>query len=325
MVLISIFRSVPALETLIIESSIYINGLFLEPHTFLSNSLKKLYIGAQKDDRDNLSARNGIWLLLFVPQISEAALWIDVSIDDIQFFLEFGDTVESLSRVSKISLGIKFVWIDANSKTWWGFHEELYRHSIQGNQKTFAVSQLLRCVNTNQLISLEINSNFQRSRKGDDTFLLAECLNALHHSFNSLLHLRLFGLSFRKDRPDSRCFSNFRIMKMLTLDDNVLHGLQIYGQGIVLPSSLEVVWLPYYTDKDFQAEDHLGQFIKLRSSSLPKLRDMVVPMAPVFAGKLAVDVEKENWTRKRERLEKEEIFTSGRVNLRKAEDGEMGE
>jgi hypothetical protein len=38
-----------------------------------------------------------------------------------------------------------------------------------------------------------------------------------------------------------------------------------------------------------------------------------------------VTVDSEKWARKRKRLEKEEIFMSGRVVLRKAEEGELSE
>lgn len=323
MLSIRMFRNVPSIETLILGDSTHIRGLFFERHTFLTNSLKKLYIGSDKASRNNLSSRNGLWLLLFVPSLQSAALWIDFSIIDFQFLLEFGDTIEGLSRVSKLSLGILFIWNDAKPKTWWGSQEEHYQHSAQGNQKTFAVSQLLRCVNTNTLVSLEIVGNFEDPREGDETFLSADCLTVLHQSFNSLLHLRLFGLSFRLDRPNSRCFSNFKIMKILTLNDGVLHDLQICGQGFAFPSSLEVVCLPYYSDRQSRTEKHLLQFIKLRSSSLPRLREVVVPKSSVLFDKTAGNLE--DWTLWRERLEKEEIFTSGKVILRKAEGGEIGE
>lgn len=65
-------------------------------------------------------------LLLFVPQIQEAALSLDFAIEDFKFLLKFGDTVESLSRVSKLSLQVQFIWNDAKSKTWWGAQEEIY-------------------------------------------------------------------------------------------------------------------------------------------------------------------------------------------------------
>lgn len=293
---------------------------------FLSNSLKKLYINSQPQAKDNLSVRNGLWLLLFVPSLQELAISIDFSIIDFRFLLEFGDTIEGLSRVSKLALHINFIWEASKSRTWWGLQEDAYRDSAQGNQKTFAVSQLLRCVNTNQLISLEISGNGEDTREGDETFLSAECLTVLHHSFDSLFHLRLFGLAIaREGRPSSICLSNFKNVKMLTLDGSTLFGVHAGGQETAFPSSLEVIWTTDNADEEFSAEDHLLQFVKSRGSSLPKLREMIVPKAPVFAGKSAVNVERENWTRKRERLEKEEIFTSGRVNLRKAEDGEMGE
>lgn len=323
MLLNSLFRSVPAIETLIIEPPRYIDGLFFERHAFLVNSLKKLYIHSDWGEKDSLSARNAIWLLLFVPQISEVAMSIDFSIIDLRFLLEFGDTIEGLSQVSKPSLHINFVWDDAKPKTWRGLQEEHYQHSAQVNQKTFGISQLLRCVNTSQLVALEIVGNMKEQRMGDRTRLLVECLTVLPRSSNSLLHLRLYGLSFREDRPDSKCFPNFKNMKMLTLEGSILQGLRFYGEEMVIPSSLEVVWLLSYNDERFLAEDHLLQFLKLRGSSLPKLREIIVPESPIFPGKVNVNVE--NWTHMRERLEKEEIFTSGRVILRKAEKREMSE
>lgn len=67
--MVSIFRSVPAIETLIIEPPRYINSLFFERHAFLVKSLKKLYISSDpKEGKSNLSVKNGVWLLLFVPQ-----------------------------------------------------------------------------------------------------------------------------------------------------------------------------------------------------------------------------------------------------------------
>lgn len=323
MLLMGIFRSVPAIETLIIGSSIYIDGLCFERHAFFTNSLKKLYIGARKDDRNNLSARNGIWLLLFVPWLSEAALGLDYPTEDLQFLSEYGDTVEGLSRVCKLSLNINFIWEASKPKTWWGLEGSSHRYSAQGNQKTFAVSQLLRCVNTSQLVSLEIFGNYDARREGDKTLLSAECLTVLHHSFNSLLHLRLFGCVLRPDRPQSACLSNFKAMKMLTLDGHILRGIHTYCPKLVVPSSLEVIWLPCYGDEEFSAEDHLLQLIKSRGSSLPKLREVAVPAAPFLLGVVTVDSEK--WARKRKRLEKEEIFMSGRVVLRKAEEGELSE
>lgn len=195
--------------------------------------------------------------------------------------------------------------------------------NLLGNQKTFAVSQLLRCVNTNQLVSLEIVANLGDQRMGDTTTLFAECLTDLHRSFNSLLHLRLSRLSFREDRPDSRYFFNFRNMRMLTLEGSILQGLQICGEEMVIPSSLEVVWLPCYSDPEFQIEEHLFQLIKLRSSPLPRLREVAVPKSPVLQDRAVGKLQ--NWTVWRERLEREEIFTSGKVTLRKAEEGERGE
>jgi hypothetical protein len=112
-------------------------------------------------------------------------------------------------------------------------------------------------------------------------------------------------------------------MKMLTLDGHILRGIHTYCPKLVVPSSLEVIWLPCYGDEEFSAEDHLLQLIKSRGSSLPKLREVAVPAAPFLLGVVTVDSEK--WARKRKRLEKEEIFMSGRVVLRKAEEGELSE
>lgn len=118
-VVTNIFRNVPAIESLIIESSIYINGLFLEPQLFLTKSLKKLYISMDSGkSKCNLSVKNGIWLLLFLPSLQEAALSLEYSvINDLEFLLEFGDAIEGLSRVSKLSLAIKFIWDASDPKT----------------------------------------------------------------------------------------------------------------------------------------------------------------------------------------------------------------
>lgn len=313
MVSTSTLRSVSAIETLIIESPFYIDGLFLERHKLFTSSLKKLCISTagSEEKNGNLSAKNNLWLLLFVPSLQEAVLKLDLDIDDSQFLLEVGDTIDGLPRVSKLSLDISFVWDASTSKTWWGLQEESYRHSAQGNQKTFAVSQLLRCVNTNQLVSLEIVGNLQPQRKGDSTLLLPECLTILQQSFSSLLHLRLFGMVRRGERLSDDFLSSFKFMKMLTLDGGSVRGLHCGGSKLMVPSSLEVVWFPISAGEG--SEDDLLQFIDFMSSDLPKMREMVLPMAPILAGS------------KRERLEKAEIFTSGRVSLRKFEDGETSE
>lgn len=307
----SFFETLVNRESLIIELPILIFGFRQQPHSFLVNSLKRLYIGSSK--RDNLTAKNVIWILLFIPHLSTAALKFQFSLECYKFMRDFKDSFVAKSSVKNLSLECEFISND--SVSWWdqamGFDD--------GNKKTIAVFHLLFI--TNQLQTLELASNGLGC--SGETFLFSNCLMKLERSFKSLKHLRIIGLPhFEFEDPSWNFYSNFEAMKLLTADQSFLRT-SVDDVNLMLPFSLEVIYLPYYSES---CDEDALLLSLVKSKSLPKLREVVVPQLPLDCNGIEHVLHvKDVWTKNRRLLEEAEIFADGRVKLRKLAEGEVGE
>lgn len=114
-------------------------------------------------------------------------------------------------------------------------------------------------------------------------------------------------------------------MRILTIDGIGLVVLEV-TPDLALPPSLQIISSLCYIGGDFREEKSLAQVIKSRISSLPELKEVVVPSAPLLDnGEFADVLGREKWAMKRRKFEAEDIFRSGKVIMRLLGDGEAGE
>lgn len=321
-VLDHIYANLLNIETLVIEIPLCLFKLRHRPYPFPIRTLKKLYVGIGMDRSLNLTFKKAIWVLLFCPCLSETALALDLSMNDFRSMLEFRETIAGRSSVKKLALRIQFVFEDSDRKTWWGLPSEASHNSEggMGNKKTEAVSLLLMV--TNQLQCFELFVNVQRSRPGDHSLVWCNCLSSLSRSFNSLQHLRLFGVPFNGETTPSNCYSNFKTVKLFTLNREGMVGLQAFN-NLGLPSSLETIYSPW--DMDFTEGSVLCSIIDSRLSSLPNLKELVIPKdAITHDGKPHPHGKSAEYVKSRKLVESNKIFRSNRLKLRKVELSETG-
>lgn len=305
-------------------------------HPFLVNSLKKLYVARSEAEGFtycNLSAINSIWLLLFCPQVKEAALCFLTTIRDLELLRELSESFQGLSKVEKLALEINFIARDTDRKTWWSHSGESSLGYLGGNRKTEALYRMLSVTKGLQALEIHNGNAGRSSNPGDDTLPTLSCLSSLHRSFDTMRHLRLIRIGCNRDPisyPDFLCFKS---LSLLSIDFSVVTALHFLLPSILLPSSLETVCSTFYEQplEDSSANARLAQdeiladVIKIRS--LPRLNQVVVPLQHInLDGKpINSSAERlESWARGRERFKNHEIFASG-VRLREVLPGERSE
>lgn len=150
------------------------------PHSFI-DSLKKLSIMRAQSGHDNLSGRNVLWLLLFVPKLEEAALSFELSLYDFKVLGESADWFKGLSNVKKLALELRAIYDKTDTRTWWARSRDTIQKWEGGNKKGTAILNLLRC--TKELQSLELSSDQGRLTPQDTSPLYSTCLLGLDMSF----------------------------------------------------------------------------------------------------------------------------------------------
>lgn len=254
---------------------------------------------------------------------------LDISVQDYAFLIEFAEVFGGLSNVKKLALGFRYTFNTSDKRTWWGLPSEEAKNPKGGNQKTAAIYYLLQV--TSKLTALEVMCTTSHSRPGDDTRVWSACLWSLDRSFGSLKHLRYFGIAYDPSKPSETTadLSVFKALRVLTLDHNPLLTLTHYPQA--LPSSLEIIYLPFYSIdasssyRDFEEETLLAGI--LESRSLPKLKEVAVPSeATRCDGNLSESYDqRQMWPQKRKELKKVDDLMKGKVLLREVASGEVGE
>lgn len=324
----SIYANLVYVETLIIEHPNFLFNFHSKPHDFLVKSLKKLFIGSRSQLHTNLSGRNALWLLTFVPNLNEAALAMELTAQDFDFFLEMSENFDGykgsgLSKVRKLALKVNFLPHQTNGIEFWDSREpnQIWRGD---NKKTKAVSRFLRLCASNKLDNLEIITEGISVGSSRPTFLFANCLGALSRCFKSLIHLRLLGVTYYPDElhpPSFNCFTNFQNLRILATSGLAL-GSPTSGYPS-FPPSLETFHL-ILPSMPYDEEVQLANILK--TAWLPELKEVVVPIEPLtFDLKPVPNRLREIWDQKRSQFKKEEIFESGKVRLRRARVGEIGE
>lgn len=333
----SIFNNTTHLEVLIIEDPrFFFHFLRVEgvsPLPFLANTLKTLYMiaGDRSDEALPLSARNGVWLLLFLPHLREAALGISISYrEDCKYLRDHSSVWEGLSNVKELSLDFRYDYDENDSKTWWSLPRDLSQ-TVIGNRKTEAVMQILSI--TKELVSLEIFNEERVPNPGDESRTRTDCLTVLGKSFETLKNLRIFGLLYDPVTDTPANLSNFKILKSMTVE---LNGLYLLAQTPkeFLPSSLEVLTLhshviiPKHVPVDqFHEEIFLGDAIFIKRRHLfPKLKEIRVPLGPsdMDGNPIGTDEQKGTWAEKRESL-KRKLEEDETVKLKTFGPKEIGE
>lgn len=140
--------------------------------------------------------------------------------------------------------------------------------------------------------------------------------------------MRYVGISFPpKDSTDS---SLFKALKIWSLD---VVCVEFVRHKVKLPKNAEVLHVPYcnsYVNKGVLVFNFLEEFYLatlVRSTSLPKVRLVVVPAVPLDPdGKPpSASIDLNNWKENRKALENLEAFKSDEVLLKKLKVGDMGE
>lgn len=314
-----LFNQLNSLQSLVMEQLVLgfphlqhrVDGQ-LVPHTFLTNSLKKLSIPQweEKSEEYKLSAKNVVWLLVFCRRIEMASLGFTFAVDDFEYCSEFSPHYDGLSSIKRLALCCKFVEKSSDRRTWWGLPSG-------ADKKTQAIIHLLR--STNRLRALEVN--IQSGVTETKSFLSHHFISSLSNSFDSLRHLRLLGHLMTSRPGPSSSFEKLKELNVLTVDSSSICELNLGHY----PPKLEVLYLPYYmsppstqiSSTDFEEEIGLAEF--LDSKNLPHLKQVLVPARPISRdGSLGPDAA---WVEKRSKLENANIFKSGKVELKKIDIG----
>lgn len=312
-------------------------GAPLNRFPFLITSLKRISIIPPlffKGVGSALSGRNVIWLLIFCPCLEAASLGFTCSNkEDFNYLTEFQSTFKGVSKVRELALVPLFYWNQEDKKTWWGSSREKHNR-MRENKKMKTIEALLTV--TNQLYSLELNCTIVQTRAGDNTYIDATCLNSdsLCKSLKTLKHLRIFGLGIELGPID---FSALKNLESLSFDRCFLWSLSRMSSHILhrdfkLPPSLSILALNYYTVAD--SEDHTPYYSQEENSLsllldnhrflFPNLKEVVVPESQISGSGVVKTEGMELWEKFKEELERNDLFTGGKVKLTKARVGDVG-
>lgn len=299
------------------------------PNPLLTSSLRRLTIPAWKEDHFCLNARNVSWILINCSQLEETSLGCVVSMTDFDYLKEHQSRIANLSNVKKLALQTNFVFKHSSRRTLWDLDAEKVWKG--GSKKTEAIIHLLSIIKS--LTALEVfmverNANPTFRTPGNRTFLYSTFLPTLHSSLESLHYLRLFHVVGDRDKdissPNFECFKN---LKIFSLDYAVLSHLVEFIEEIKLPSSLEILVLPFYNLLALpgQVVEDIQLTKVLKTRTLPNLKQVVIPSKLIDCNaRTNHPLELQRiWRERRRDLEQAEVFTSGRMTLHKAEPGEI--
>lgn len=309
-----------------------VNGIIV-PKRFLTNSLKKLYLPLPDTPGESiatktLSARNAVWLMLYIKNLRTAHLGFAISNVDSDFLSEHSDYFKEMSSVTELSIAFTFIWRGDDKKTWWGLEEE--KEWEAGNKKTMAALNFLKV--TRSLTYLEIFHRGGSRNPDDKSVLQVSCLKSLTRSFSSLRHLRLLGIGLVNIKdPLGTHYSMFKNLRIFSMHLTALLHLK-HLKELELPETLEIIALPLFEVKDedpveehFQELDFLCKVIHDRD--LPNLRQVIVPQLPNASdGKYITDrAEKKVWLGFMIQLEQFLGMSRPKVEFKRLGPGDIGE
>lgn len=123
----------------------------LVPLSFLSRSLKKLYVGIwhQHNSLKGFSARNVVWILCFIPSLRQATIGFFMNHQDALFLSDHVEAFNAVSNVRELALRVLFILEQRKKKPWWG--TEGQAKGKGGNKETLAVGNLLKVSNSKEV------------------------------------------------------------------------------------------------------------------------------------------------------------------------------
>lgn len=158
------------------------------------NTIKKLHvtIGTGEYREKSLSARNGIFLLMFCPHLRIASLGIAFdAVEDGKYLAEYKQVFKGKSKVRELALRIDYVYDSNVKKSWWGLPTEAHKTWKGGDRKSEYLYNFLSVCSSN-LVSLELcPQHADETNPGDKSSPSIGCLGGMKDSFKSLRHLRL--------------------------------------------------------------------------------------------------------------------------------------
>lgn len=326
------YNKVDSLETLIIEDLAFSfefrsrSNIELAIQPFLVNSLKKLYIsplGAHMSHQV-LSAINCLWLLIFCPHLEEAALLLEFRIENYLFLERLDGSMRGLSKIKKLALRFWFAFDTKNDNTCW---QNTGDSSGMMHSKVKSVYHLIGT--TSRLLSLEL-TNLDRAGQLPSERINSSCLSNLDKSWASLRHLRLFGFDTGFPYYETSKLASFKVLRVLSIDIEPLIGFSADPSSAPLPSSIEILSVPYYLmlaayPVEFTEETLLIKI--LQSNTCACLKEVILPSKEIGEdGRLGKPSEvSHHRAKKAKELKNLKIFRDGKVKLRRVEPGEQSE
>lgn len=296
------------------------------PFPFLRR-LKKLFICRVASEQVPLSARNFIWLAVFVSTLHEISVSFDVSQVDIKFLKEYKETFKHQSNVKKVAISFKFIAPQSGTRSLqWKLNGKRQRSGISGKAQSQCISDLLsvtkglKCLEINgmELVGTEFN-------EWDDQQEVEEInLSSISNSLGSLIRFRQLLSPLHSLGSQLSLFSN---LKYLSTEGTGLIHLQ--KEEITL--KIEVIQLTWYlvheSSSTYPEQNRYPEDFVLADlidrDMLPKLKTVVVPRHPIgvdgvedsSAGSRTV------WAENRRVLKVSEYFKSGKITLMEIESG----
>lgn len=293
------------------------------PFPFL-NCLKKTFIGQAVSGHIFFSARNFIWLSVFVPTLQEIAIYINASQVDVKFLKDYKETFRHRSNVKKLSISFRFIASQSGTKNLqWKSNGESQISGISGKAQSLCISDLLSV--TKELECLEINGVDSKDRDSDGQEHTPEIiLSSISNSRPSLKHFRHLlrpAQSFQASQLG--LFSN---LKHWSTEGNGLLDLTKV-QVVLRIERIQLTWYRLHLPEQGRyAEDPLLATL-IEGDSLPKLRTVIVPKYPIgLSNKMDTSLSGRNvWIENRKVLREKDYFKSKRIELIESESGTYGE
>lgn len=333
----AVFLRCQRIEELIVENRLFLFHFRFRcqersiPFPFLS-CLKKTFICPGKSGDISFSARNFIWLSVFVPTLQEIAISCDFSQVDVKFLNEHKDTFKHRSNVKKLGISFKFVASQSGTRSpQWKSNGDSQSCGISGKTQSQCISDLLSV--TKELECLEINGMDSRNQDGDGKERsLQISLSSISSSFRSLRHFRQLlrpAQSFQASQLG--LFNNLKHWS--TQGDGLgalKDGLGGLKEGQVVLPSIEQIQLTWYVlhvpEQIRYIEDSLLATYILEDR-FPKLKTVIVPKHPIdFSNNIDTSLSgRKVWAELRGILRERDFFKSGKITLMEIESGAYGE
>lgn len=258
----------------------------MRPFSFWTNSLKTIVVSGSIETICHITASNVLWILVFAVHLRKAVFVFATDMKDFKHLAEHSAAFKGLSKVRQLALGPYYLCTESKSKTWWSTAE--LEDPLVMNKKSQALFNLLLV--TDCLTSFEIvQSQRPLETGGNRGYFFSGCLKGLHSSRKSLKHLRLVHSPYHQEfehdhwfNPPLSMFGNLKILGVRGSDLMVMSE----ADELMLPSTLEVLQLLYYTyydgqvrESDFKEETYLRYIVENKKS--PSLKQVVVPSKPI--------------------------------------------